>query len=233
VVGILASTCLVVYRGAIRASAGRRRSALLLSATAALFTGWLVTSTLIAGAGGYQAQLGRQIPWMPVAVLSWFVLLLALTRVPLVRRALHGPGMGSRLLLPHTFRIVEGVVFLLAMELGLLPALFAIPAGLGDIAVGIAAPFVARRMEQGQGAATGFTVLGIIDLVLALALGALMGFQLLPLIAPAPTIGSLPIVLVPTVAVPVLLVLHIITLSTRKRSARQQAAAPQSATHAI
>jgi hypothetical protein len=45
----------------------------------------------------------------------------------------------SRLELPHTPR-VAGVAFLLYMALGHLPALFALPAGLGDIAAGIAAP---------------------------------------------------------------------------------------------
>jgi hypothetical protein len=58
-----------------------------------------------------------------------------------------------------------------------------------------------------------FTVLGIVDLVVALTLGALVGFQLLPFIPPAPAISSLPLVLIPTVAVPLLLVLHIRSLS--------------------
>jgi hypothetical protein len=233
VVGILASTCVVVYGGAVRAGAGRRESAALVSGMAVLFAGWLVVSSLIAGAHGYQAQLGRQIPWMPLAVAGWFVLLLALTRIPVMRRALIGPRMGSRLLLPHTFRLAEGIVFLAAMVLGLLPALFAVPAGLGDIAVGIAAPFVGRRVEQGRGTATWFTVLGIIDLVLALALGALIGFQLLPSIPPAPTIGSLPIVLVPTVAVPVLLILHITTLAGHRAARQQETDAPQPAIHQV
>jgi hypothetical protein len=44
--------------------------------------------------------------------------------------------MVTRLELPHTFR-VAGVAFLLLMALGHLPALFALPARLGDIATGI------------------------------------------------------------------------------------------------
>jgi sarcosine/dimethylglycine N-methyltransferase len=47
--------------------------------------------------------------------------------------------MASRLEFPHTPR-VAGVAFLLYMALGYLPALFALPAGLSDIAAGIAAP---------------------------------------------------------------------------------------------
>jgi hypothetical protein len=60
--------------------------------------------------------------------------------------------MVSRLELPHTPR-VAGVAFLLYMALGHLPALFALPAGLGDIAAGIAAPLVARKLTQAPAAA--------------------------------------------------------------------------------
>ena len=62
---------------------------------------------------------------------GFFGTLLALRRIPVVARALAAPGMASRLEYPHTFR-VEGVAFLLIMALGHLPALFALPADLGD-----------------------------------------------------------------------------------------------------
>ncbi|HJY61231.1 MAG TPA: hypothetical protein VJ418_33025, partial [Streptosporangiaceae bacterium] len=58
--------------------------------------------------------------------------------------------MASRLVGPRSFR-VAGVVFLFYLALGHLPALFALPAGLGDIATGIAAPLVALRLAQGPG----------------------------------------------------------------------------------
>jgi hypothetical protein len=51
--------------------------------------------------------------------------------MPVVARALTAPGMASRLVGP--FR-VAGVVFLFYLALGHLPALFALPAGLGDMA---------------------------------------------------------------------------------------------------
>jgi hypothetical protein len=82
------------------------------------------------------------------------------------------PGMLSCLELPHAPRVV-GVAFLLYLALGRLPALFALPAGLGDIAAGIAAPLVALRLAQGTGrrAALWFNAFGLTDLVTALALG--------------------------------------------------------------
>ena len=81
--------------------------------------------------------------------------------------------MLSCLELPHAPRVV-GVAFLLYLALGRLPALFALPAGLGDIAAGIAAPLVALRLAQGTGrrAALWFNAFGLTDLVTALALGA-------------------------------------------------------------
>jgi hypothetical protein len=89
--------------------------------------------------------------------------------------------MMARLALPHSFRAAEGMAFLATMALGHLPALFALPAGLGDIAAGIAAPLVARKLTQGGGrrAALWFNAFGMTDLVVALALGALTGFQLI------------------------------------------------------
>ena len=78
-----------------------------------------------------------------------------------------------RLVLPHTLRI-EGAVFLILMAQGRLPAVFALPAGLGDIAAGISAPFVARRLARRSGAIR-FHLLGIADLVIALSIGFLAG----------------------------------------------------------
>jgi len=73
---------------------------------------------------------------------------------------------------------VAGVVFLFYLALGHLPALFALPAGVGDIAAGIAAPLVARRLAQGTGrrAALWFNAFGLTDLVVALTLGALTAY---------------------------------------------------------
>ena len=134
-----------------------------------------VREGVVAGHGWYRA-----LPWFPVAVAGFLGTLLALSRVPVVARALAAPGMASRLVGPHSFR-VAGVVFLFYLALGHLPALFALPAGLGDIATGIAAPLVALRLAQGTGrrAALWFNAFGMTDLVVSLTLGALTGFQLI------------------------------------------------------
>jgi hypothetical protein len=74
---------------------------------ALLFGGWLAVSSLAAGGGSYRSRLGHGVPWLPLAVLGFFGLLLALTRVPLIRRALIAPGAQQRLLSPHSFRAAE------------------------------------------------------------------------------------------------------------------------------
>ena len=76
-------------------------------------------------------------------------LLLALRRIPVVSRALASAGHGEP---PGaTARVPGGRGDGLPGRHGPghLPALFALPAGLGDIAAGIAAPLVARRLARG------------------------------------------------------------------------------------
>jgi hypothetical protein len=213
---IAALTCIVLYGGAKRAGQGPRRAALLAGAASVLFGGWFTATALIAGQGWYHA-----LPWFPLAVTGFLGTLLALSRIPVVARALAAPGTPSRLVRPHSFR-VAGVVFLFYLALGHLPALFALPAGLGDIAAGIAAPLVAYRLAQGTGrrSALWFNAFGITDLVVALTLGALTGFQLLNVTPSSAPITELPLALIPTATVPLLFALHITSTFTLARAPR-------------
>jgi hypothetical protein len=226
VTAIPAATCFVLYGGAVRAGLGRTRAALLAGGAAAVLGGWFAASAVIAGHGWYHARLGHGVPWMPVAVVGFFGTLLALRRIPVVTRALAAPGMANRLELPHSFRAAGGAAFLAIMALGHLPALFALPAGLGDIAAGIAAPLVARRLAQGGGrAALWFNAFGMTDLVVALTLGALTGFQLINVTPSGAPISELPLVLIPTAAVPLLFALHITSVRALARARRTPAPA--------
>jgi hypothetical protein len=213
---VAAWTCIVLYGGAVRAGLSRRPAALLAGTAAAVFGGWLAASAVIAGHGWY-----RTLPWFPVAIAGYLGLLLALRRVPVAARALAAPGMASRLELPHTPR-VAGVAFLLYLAFGHLPALFALPAGLGDMAAGVAAPLVARRLAQGTGrrAALWFNAFGITDLIVALTLGALTGFGLLNVTPSSAPITELPLALIPTATVPLLFVLHFTAVSALGRAPR-------------
>jgi hypothetical protein len=223
VAAIAASTCIVLYGGAERAGLGHKRAGLLAAGAAVVFGGWLAASAVIAGNGWYQRALAQG-PWLPLAVAGFLGTLLALSRIPVVARALAAPGMASRLLHPHSFRVVEGVVFLLYMALGHLPALFALPAGLGDIATALFAPLAARRLARGSGRrdALWLNAFGLTDLVQALTLGALTAFVLHITPSGAPILG-LPLALIPTVGVPLLFALHITSISTLARAPRPAA----------
>jgi hypothetical protein len=227
IIAIPAATCLVLYGGARRGGLGRTRAALLAGGAAVVLGGWFTASAEIAGHGGYHTRLGHGVPWMPVAAAGFLALLLALRRIPVVTRALTAPGMTGRLEFPHTFR-VAAVAFLITMALGHLPALFALPAGLGDIATGIAAPLVARRLAQGTGRRTALwlNAFGLTDLVVALTLGTLVGFQLIHTSPSGAPVSGMPLALIPTVDVPLLLALHLASVSALIRAPR----APRPAT---
>jgi len=184
-------------------------------ALAGLAGAWLAADWLLADAGAYKTiGTSNFSPGLVAALLAFLAVLLAAARHPAVTRALSGPDAVARLTLPHTLRVV-GVVFLFVLALGTLPAIFALPAGLGDIAVGLAAPFVVRQLRRGEGdaarrRAVTFHLLGIADLVIAVSLGVLAG--LLGITPSLDAVTVMPLVLIPTLAVPAAVALHLTAL---------------------
>jgi hypothetical protein len=198
------------------AGLGRRAAVGVAAGTAAALGGWLVITGSLARSQMYLGRDGGL--WFGVAFGGFLLTLLLATRLPLLSRTLADPGTVARLALPHTLRVV-GVVFLILMAQGHLPAAFALPAGLGDIAVGVAAPFVARRLAReprGAAAVAGavrLNVLGLLDLVVAITLGVLLGLPNLIEVTPSTEpLRLLPLALIPTAAVPLAVGLHIVSL---------------------
>jgi hypothetical protein len=114
---------------------------------------------------------------------------------------------------------VGGVVFLILMAFGLLPASFALPAGLGDIAIGITAPWIAgavKRRTISKGAFITWQIAGMADLVIAVGSGVLSSGILAHGVT-TKIMGQLPMSLIPTFAVPLLLILHIIQIAQARR----------------
>lgn len=227
VIAVPLVTSAAIHSGARRAGLGRSKAAMIAGTAAVGLAAWFTASAVIAGHGGYRARLGHGVPWLPVAVGGVLVTLLSLRRIPALARTLSAPGMTSRLIHPHSYR-VSGVVFPLLMVLGHLPALFAIPAGFGDIAIGIAAPRIARGLAAGTGrrAALRFNVLGLADLVLALTLGAIIGYRLISVGPSGAPITELPFALIPSAEVPLLLALHITSISALRKEARSPQHSP-------
>jgi hypothetical protein len=104
-----------------------------------------------------------------------------------------------------------------------LPAAFAAPAGFGDLAVGVAAPFVAHavatRAPRWRQALLGLTVLGLLDFAVAFAMGVLtaQGAPLDPGDSNRAFLSLLPLSIVPTALVPAWTILHVITLLRLRR----------------
>lgn len=216
VVGIPAWACAVLYRGAVFAGSTRRTAAALAGGSAALLGGWLAADSLLAAAGAYHHDPAAPRPWLGLAFAGVLTGLLAGTRIPAVARALAAPGTAARLVLPHGLR-VAGVLFLVLMAQGRLPAVFALPAGLGDIAIGLSAPLVARSLARGGGRrrAVRFHLLGTLDLVVAVGIGFLAGLGPVRPLEVSPStevLGQMPLALVATVAVPLAVALHVTAL---------------------
>jgi hypothetical protein len=221
-IGFPVTTGIVLYRSAVAAGIARGTALGVAVAAVTVFGGWLVFSGLLARAGVYRQAPGDGVPWLPVAVAGFLVMLLLAIRIPLVSRILSAPGASARLILPHTLRVV-GVAFLIVMAQGHLPAIFAVPAGLGDIAIGVAAPFVARRLVRGAGRteALRFHVLGLIDLIVALSIGFLL-FGFVEVTPSTEPLTLLPLALIPTVAVPLAVALHLVSLRQLRTATRSE-----------
>jgi hypothetical protein len=109
-----------------------RRSGLTAAVAGALL-GWTLLVSVLADQGVFRAGPGNPVPWIGVAILVEVGGLLAAARLPFARRMAAEP---ATLTLLHVFRIPAGVMFLLLAAADRLPAVFALPAGIGDVAVG-------------------------------------------------------------------------------------------------
>ena len=119
-----------------------------------------------------------------------------------------------------------GLVFIALYVYGVLPGLFAWPAGLGDMAIGMTAPWLlAVLLRQPTFAASRtfviWNLLGILDLVVALTTGALGTILVVGANAGVTTgaLAQMPLVLIPAFFVPVLFALHATALLQARRLA--------------
>jgi hypothetical protein len=119
-----------------------------------------------------------------------------------------------------------GFGFLALYAHGVLPGIFAWPAGLGDIAIGVTAPWIVFALIRQPGFAASKTfvvwnLLGLLDLVVAVGTGAL-GSGLATGIAGEITtrpMAQLPLVLIPAYMVPTFIMLHLAALFQARRLA--------------
>ncbi|MGB8352597.1 MAG: hypothetical protein WCD79_01785 [Chthoniobacteraceae bacterium] len=181
---------------------------------------WFVAMQALAVRGFIQttpaaAQFGIPIPavvGVPIAV--WLFALMRSGRIPAVIDAVPL----SWLVRIQAFRVI-GSVFLLQLALHRLPAVFALPAGIGDVLTGLLALRVAQDLDAQksgtQKAALAWNLFGIADLVVALSIGMLASLHILK--PGIPFRLEYPLIMVPAFAVPLALILHALSLWQLRR----------------
>lgn len=123
-----------------------------------------------------------------------------------------------------------GLGFLSLYTHKVLPAVFALPAGLGDMAIGVAAPWMVLALVRQPDFAAHATfirwnILGILDLVIAVGIGAasaLFATGVPGEISTAP-MATLPLLLIPAFLVPLFLMLHTAALLQSRHLIRSRA----------
>lgn len=123
----------------------------------------------------------------------------------------------------HAWR-TGGLGFLALAANGVLPDSFAQPAGWGDIAIGVTAPWIALTVARRPGRVNSrllaaWNIFGILDLLVAVGMGVLSsGF--LPKVHDGVTTSAmtrLPLVVIPAFFVPLYVMLHASALATIRR----------------
>ncbi len=168
----------------------------------------------LAGLFAPRAQVRPPVELGLAALGPVLVFLVALATAPALRRFVRSLDL-KVLTLAQSWRIA-GAVFLALWAAGKLPAGFALPAGLGDVLVGITAPLVASRVVPRLPARLplylAWTAFGVLDLIVAVALGILhSGAGVGGPIGPITTavMGVVPLSLIPSFFVPLTLILHV------------------------
>ena len=201
---------LVMWRA--RSSPRQSRTAVI---SALVLASWAVVTALVAQRGFFRPSDLDSPPPVGIALgLALAVFAASLLLSPSLRGLLTNQ---RHLILLNLWRLV-GVLFLVLMANGQMPALWALPAGIGDVIVGTTAPWIARHLEmpEGQRRAIIFTLFGMADLVVAVGLGVMTSPGPAHVFRTTPTselATQFPLALVPTFLVPLAFILHVVSLS--------------------
>lgn len=214
---VITAVLLVVRRALRRAGWSHKEQAKSFWSVAFLLVGYFLVVCITALNGFYRPPAGSP-PTIQYGLLTPIVVgvLLFLTW-PLLRRAV-AIVPNTWLVEVQTYRTL-GAIFVVLYAGQHLPWLFALPAGIGDFLVGIAAPFVAAAYARSPQLATRrvrvWNLIGLADLVIAVTMGFITSpspFQLAAFDHPSALIGMFPLVLIPVFAVPLSILLHLASL---------------------
>ena len=206
------SAWLVLYRGSKN-----------LKITSYLLAGLIIWFSLVVGLGniGFFAMRPLFAPNIAFAfILMFFGIKVALS-LSKIREVFEATPL-HLVMLVQVFRVM-GVGFLSLYFMKVLPGVFAIPTGVGDILIGVTAPIVAyiylQKKSYSKKVAILWNIAGIADLAMALTLGILTyskPIQVIPTKIPNDPIALFPLVIIPVFAVPLSLILHFYSLRILK-----------------
>jgi hypothetical protein len=191
-----------------------------------LFAAWLALVFILGARGAFVGQPGAP----PLALLISFVVPLSLFLI-----GYQTIRSFRDFVLSADLRIIVGMQawrwagfgFLTLYTYRVLPGIFAWPAGVGDMLVGITAVTVLASLLRNPAFAESkrfviWNLLGILDLAVAVSIGALV-----PLLAPnlygtvtTSPMAQLPLVLIPAYLVPTFLMLHLTALFQSRRAGK-------------
>lgn len=196
-----------------------------LVTAAAVLLSWFAISLTLGLLGVYEAVADR-VPMIQFGILLPILIGgVVIARSSAVERVLDAVPL-QWLTGVQLYRAFGGI-FLALYGAGQLPGLFAWPAGLGDVLVGVLAPVIAIAYARGPGEnndlVAAWNIFGLADLIVAVACGFATSPSPLQLAAfdhPNELITAFPLVLIPTFLVPVSVLLHIVSLSKLHRTVR-------------
>ena len=204
----------------------RRRLAVWL-AVVVPYTLWLAVIWSAAINGAFRPG-NSTLPLVPVAIFLPVIvgvpILLRSKRIGEVLDAMPA----SWLIGLQVYRVFGGI-FLVGWARGVIPGLFALPAGIGDVTTGLLALPVAYLLASRNGDAVrsgiAWNIFGLIDFTIAVGIGLATApgpFQVIVPSIPNTGVGLYPTVLIPAFAVPSSILLHVLSLRQLRRARRQR-----------
>jgi hypothetical protein len=187
-----------------------------LTPAAAIAVGWFAAALGAGALGVFQTSPGA--PPVAIGLAAGVPPLAAVTlavRSPRFRAWVRHLDLRFLTLL-QTWR-TAGFVFLALAAVHALPGGFAIPAGIGDVAIGLTAlPVAAFVIGRSDRLYVAWTALGILDLIVAVTLGVLYSDSAIGVLRgdiDTHLMATLPMSLIPAFGVPFTLVAHVLSVT--------------------
>ena len=184
---------------------------------------WLALVVYLAGHGGLNTPTGK--PPLPI-LLSVVVPVVVFLAAYRLSQRFHNFVLGFDLRLAAGIQAwrFAGLGFIALFANGVLPGIFAWPAGVGDMIAGMVAPWMmlglirSREFVRGK-SFLAWNLFGMLDLVTAVSLGGLASMLTNGSGITTRPMAQLPLALIPAYLVPIFFMLHLTALFQRKQLA--------------